>query len=688
LTNDIFFNEKDIQDFHLDLEKIDDIAALEWVHKKNGVAIARLMDDPRYAVFDTLLREEAAHSDRIAYPNFERRGRISNYWTDDVNLRGIWREADRTRYLEGNPDWQIVLDIDALAKREGRNWVYAGGQSLPSNPDRYLLLFSEGGKDAVTVREFDVRSRMFVPGGFELPEAKQLVSWVDLDTIYVSREWQKGDVTASGYPYITKVLNRGQPLDEAKEVFRGQKTDIGADAAILFDDDRRPVVQLNSRLLSGEEILMEFVRDGLRAVFPLPTTTHFVCYFSGQMVFQLKDSWASASGQHYLAESLISFDLLANMARPEGIEPTLIFSPRSHQVISGVERTKNRLLVEVLSNVAGEIHAFCFDSGGWQAKQFALPQNASISVYSADDESDALFLTIEGFVRPTELYWADAVTMETKLLQTEPAHFDADSMEVAQHWVESKDGTRVPYFMVSRKDLPLDGSNPTLIYAYGGFEALELPHYLGIFGKIWLEKGGVYVLPNIRGGGEFGAQWHRAGLKTHRQRIYDDFQAVAEDLIARKITSPEKLGISGGSNGGLLMGVQLVQRPDLWSAVVISVPLLDMMRYNILSAGASWMSEYGDPADPVEGAFLRSISPYHNLKPGLSYPEPLILTSRADDRVHPGHARKMAAKMDDMGLHNLFFESDEGGHGGAKTSWDEPDSDVMKYVYLVQKLMD
>ncbi len=671
------------------LEDIDGPEALKWVAAKNEVTLQRLRTDPRYAEFAALSKASAAVATRIAYPDFEKMGELRNFWTDDVNPRGLWRATNRDDYFKGKYTWRTILDIDALAAREGRNWTFAGATCHHSHEDRCLLSLSDGGKDAVTVREFDRATGKFPPSGFTLPEAKQMVSWGDdLNTIYVSREWDPGDVTQSGDAYITKVLKRGQSLAEAREIFRGEKTDISAYVAMLSSETDVPYMQMNTRELSSEETLTEFVYKGKKVVFPLPTSSKYLDFFKEQLIYRLKEDWKSASGTTFAADSIISFDLAGNIDHPEKIEPVKVFVPSRHQAIGNVSSTENRLLIEVLSDVAGQLYSLRFEKGVWHSQQFQLPKNASVALRSADSESDELFLTVEGFLEPPTLYWADAASMDVKLLQTGHADFDASDMQVTQNWVSSKDGTKIPYFMVSKKGIPLDGSNPTLITAYGGVEVSSTPEYLGIVGKVWLERGGVYVLPNIRGGGEFGAKWHRAGVKTNRQRVYDDLQAVAEDLIARKITSPRRLGVSGGSNGGLMAGVQLVQRPELWNAVVVSVPLLDMVRYNVLSAGAAWISEYGDPADPVEGAFLRSISPYHNLKSGTHYPEPFFITSQADDRVHPGHARKMAARMDALGIPNLFFESHEGGHVGVKTSWENTDSTNLQWVYLMQKLMD
>ncbi|WEK15826.1 MAG: prolyl oligopeptidase family serine peptidase [Candidatus Ochrobactrum gambitense] len=671
------------------LEDVQGPEALNWVAAKNEATLQRLRTDPRYAEFEGLSKASAADATRIAYPAFGKTGELRNFWMDDVNLRGILRTTSQDDYFKGKYSWRTILDIDALASKEGRNWTFAGALCHPVHEDRCLLSFSDGGKDAVTVREFDRATGKFLPSGFKLPEAKQIVSWgEDLNTVYVSREWDQGDVASSGYGYITKVLQRGQSLGEAREIFRGEKTDISAYAEMFWGETDVPVVQMNNRVLSGDEILSQFIYNGKKAIFPLPVTSQFLELFQGQLIYRLKEDWKSASGTTYVADSIVSFDLAANVDHPEKIEPVKVFVPSEHQAIGNVSSTENRLLIEVLSDVVGHLYSLNFEKGAWHSEQFQLPKNVSVTLLSTDGGSDELFLTVQGFLEPTALYWANAASMEIKLLQTEHADFDASDMQVTQNWVSSKDGTKIPYFMVSKKGIPLDGSNPTLITAYGGFEISLTPHYLGTVGKMWLERGGVYVLPNIRGGGEFGAKWHRAGLKTNRQRVYDDVQAVAEDLIARKITSPRRLGVSGGSNGGLMAGVQLVQRPELWNAVVVSVPLLDMVRYNVLSAGASWISEYGDPADPVEGAFLRSISPYHNLKPGTHYPEPFFITSQADDRVHPGHARKMAARMDAMGIPNLFFESDDGGHSAVKTSWENTDSNILQWVYLMQKLMD
>lgn len=670
------------------LEEIEGKRALEWVENQKGIVLERIERDPRFKENESEILKGLQNPQRIIFPTFSNRGKVDDFWQDDVHVRGIWRRTDEKLYTEGKPQWDIILDIDELAKKEKRNWVFNGGDCLPPESTRCLIMLSDGGKDAVTVREFDVQTKSFVAGGFVLPEGKQEVAWIDRDTLYVAREWTSGEITTSGYAYITKRLKRGQSLSEGTEIFRGEKTDISAGQSVLRDINGRYVIDLSTRILSVLASETKFITPEGAVSFPLPLSSDWMDYHKGQIVYLLKEDWRSARGTEYAQGSLISFDLFAALKNPANLEPLLLSSASPHQSVEGIIQTENHLIVQILSNVMSEIHSYTFDGGKWSSRQIPFPRNLNLSAYSADHNSDDFFVSADGFLEPTTLYRANADSLKFEIIQSAPKEFDSTDMKVEQKWVTSKDGTRIPYFLVSRKNIPLDGSTPTLLYAYGGFEVAMTPSYMGSTGKLWLEKGGAYVLANIRGGGEFGAAWHQAGLKTRRQNIFNDFQAVAEDLIAGKITSPRRLGIMGGSNGGLLMGVQLIQRPDLWNAVVIQVPLLDMLRYTRLPAGASWIGEYGDPDDPVEGAFLKSISPYHNLKAGTKYPEPLFMTSTKDDRVHPGHARKMAAKMQDMNLPFLYFENMDGGHAAAATPVDSAKIEAIEYTYLMQKLMD
>ncbi|ESQ79676.1 prolyl oligopeptidase family protein [Asticcacaulis sp. YBE204] len=678
----------DVADPRQYLEEVEGEKALAWVKAQNERSLAHLTADPRFAQNQADMLKIVEATDRIPSPSFSKGGHIDNFWQDKEHVRGIWRRTDKASYLAGTPKWETLLDFDALAKAEGQNWVYKGASCLPPEETRCLINLSNGGKDAVTVREFDLKTKTFVEGGFALPEGKQVVTWKDADTLYVAREWTPGEVTPSGYAFVTKVVKRGQTLDQAVEIHRGDKTDMMAYRTVLRDVTGKYVLDFAQRRPSFFEVDTVYFTDAGEVKLPLPLTSEMSAYYKGQAVFSLKDAWTSAKGTVFKEGSIIAFDLLAALKDPKNLEPVIVFAPNEHQSVEGIGQTKNRLLFAVLSNVTGEVLSVNYEAGKWSLKTLPLPENSTLSLGSTDDESDELFAWSTGYLQPSTIYTADAAKGTASKLKASPERFNAEGLKVEQHWATSKDGTKIPYFLVMKKDTKLDGNTPTLLYAYGGFEVSLTPSYSGGIGKLWLEKGGAYVLANIRGGGEFGPKWHEAGLKTHRQVIYDDFQAVAEDLIKTKVTSPRRLGIMGGSNGGLLMGVQLTQRPDLWNAVVVQVPLLDMMRFHTLLAGASWQGEYGRPDDAVEGAFLKTISPYHNLKAGVKYPEPFFVTSTKDDRVHPGHARKMAALMQDMGLPFLYYENTDGGHSAAANLKETAKRSALEYTYLAQKLMD
>lgn len=670
------------------LEEVEGKRALDWVGTENRRSLDLLQADPRFARLNEQALTIVNATDRVPMPSF-RAGAIDNFWQDQTAVRGLWRRTSLESYRSANPAWDTVLDIDALAEAEGANWVYKGANCLAPEERLCLVSLSDGGKDAVEVREFDAKAKAFVTGGFHLPAGKQQAAWIDQDTLLVGREWAAGNVTESGYPYIIKRLKRGQALSEATEVFSGAKTDVGVWPGVIRDAEGRHVADYITRAVGFFDSEFHILTDKGPVRLPVPTKSSFQAYLDGQAVFTLEEAWTpKAGGQTFAQGALVSFDLAKAIADPSSVQPSLIFAPNARQSIDGVGSTKTRLVFTLTTNVVGQIMTYGHGPKGWTGKALDLPAPATLGVVTASDRDDQLFVFATSFLMPTTLWLADAASGQTLEAKSAPARFDASGLVTEQFEATSKDGTKVPYFVVRRKDLALDGKAPTLLYAYGGFQVSMTPAYSGLTGKLWLERGGVYVLANIRGGGEFGPAWHQAGLKTKRQVIYDDFAAVAEDLIARKITSPRRLGIQGGSNGGLLMGVQLTQRPDLWNAVVVQVPLLDMLRYNRLLAGASWMAEYGDPADPVEGDFLRHLSPYHNLKAGVAYPEPFFVTSTKDDRVHPGHARKMAAKMQAMGLPFLYYENTDGGHAAAANLKESAKRVSLEMVYLSRKLMD
>jgi prolyl oligopeptidase len=676
------------------LEEIDSAAALVWVRAQNARSLALLESDPRYPALLAEARAVITAPDRIPYPNFLG-DRLANFWQDKAHVRGLWRRTTLDSFRTPDPQWETLLDIDALAAAEQRNWVFHGAMSLPPDYRHCLVALSDGGKDASELREFDLAAARFVANGFYLSEAKQSAVWLDDDTLLVARDWGPGTLTASGYPFIVKKLRRGAPLDDAEQVFAGTASDVSVGASVLRDPDgtvRGIGINRQVSFFESERYLLTD-RGPLRV--PVPLRSSFRAFIAGQLVFSLEEGW----GPDFPTGALVSLDLAACLAGPHSVRPALILAPGPRESVEDAAATRSRLLVTIYRNVQGAAASYRFENGAWHASLLPLPKNASVHIAASTDREDRAFVDVAGFLDPNTLWLVEPEAGGADPVKALPPRFDVSGNVVGQFEATSSDGTLVPYFAI-RPPSPYpspasgggegggDGSAPTLLYGYGGFQVSLTPSYLGAAGKLWLEKGGVYVIANIRGGGEFGPAWHRAALKADRRRAFDDFIAVAEDLIRRGITSPRRLGIMGGSNGGLLMGVMLTQRPDLFGAVVIQVPLLDMLRYHKLLAGASWIAEYGDPDLPDEAAFLASISPYHNLKSGVAYPEPFFVTSTKDDRVHPGHARKMAARMQAMGLPFLYYENVDGGHSAAANLEERAHRTALEFTYLTRKLMD
>jgi len=677
---------KEVADPFQWLEEVEGEKPLAWVRAQNERSLKLLQADARYEDLHAKALTILEAKDRIPMPSL-RGGSVYNFWQDDVNVRGLLRRTTTNGYRNATPSWETVIDIDALSKAEGANWVYKGSGCLAPEERLCLMQLSDGGKDAVEIREFDNTAKKFVDGGFKLPAGKQSADWLDADTLYVAREWGPNTLTESGYPFIVKLWKRGTKLEDAPEVYRGKQTDVAAGAGVLRDQDGVVKGVLFTRNPSFFETEYYLSTDNGPVQLPFPLKSNLQGFVAGQLVITIDDDW-TWNGVKLPKGTLLSFDLAELKANLKSAKATVIYTPGPRESIEQVAGTRNRLLVAVYENVKGGLYSYAFAKGAWSRTKVDLPANASIGVVATRDEDDLAFVNVAGFLEPDALYQGDAATGKFEKVKSLPPRFDASGMQVQQFEAKSTDGTMIPYFVVHKKDIKLDGQNPTLLYAYGGFQVSMTPSYSATVGKMWVERGGVYVLANIRGGGEFGPAWHQAGLKTKRQIIYDDFAAVGKDLIARKITSTRRLGIQGGSNGGLLMGVELIQHPDLWNAVVIQVPLLDMLRYHKLLAGASWMGEYGDPDDPVEGAFLRKTSPYQNLKAGVKYPEPFFVTSSKDDRVHPGHARKMAAKMESMKLPFLYYENIDGGHAAAANQRERAKRIALEFTYLSRKLMD
>ncbi len=681
--------QTDADDPYIWLEEVSSPQAMRWVEAHNAASTKRLEADPRY---QTLYQEAlaiAGAKDRIPAPQFVH-GAIYNFWQDQEHLRGIWRKTSLADYRSAAPNWTTVLDIDALGKAEGKSWVFKGADCLEPEEKRCLISLSDGGEDAVEVREFDLDTDSFVDAGFHLPRGKHRIAWEDENHLLVATDWTPGDLTPSGYPYIVKRLTRGQPLSAAVEVFRGDRNDggYGVYPAVLHDGKGNQLAVI-SRPLDTFRQQTYVVTPRATERLGVPDKVSVAELVDGRVIFQLDQAWTDA-GPQFTSGSVAEVDLAALKATPGTLKPSIVWKPGPRDGLDGIGSTRDKLLISTLSNVRGR--AFVYSpkpGGGWTSTQLDLPDNLAIGYGASDDKSNLAFVSASGFLTPSTLYLTDAAKGTLDPAKTLPAKFDASQDVVEQLEATSSDGTKIPYFVVHRKDIKYDGTTPTIMTAYGGFQVSETPYYSGTTGKLWLERGGAFVLANIRGGGEFGPAWHEAGLGTKRQIIYDDFAAVARDLTARRITSPRRLGIEGGSNGGLLMGVEFTQHPELWNAVLIEVPLLDMIRISKIAAGASWQGEYGDVnADPAVMAFWRKTSPYHNLKTGVRYPEPFIFTTTKDDRVGPQHARKFAARMEEMKLPFYYYENTEGGHGAGADLKQAARTTALTMTYMQQKLMD
>jgi len=662
------------------LEQVEDKNALAWVRDNNKAAFSVLKSHESYQQsFDanmTLLNS----TDRIAYAT-QRGDYLYNFWTDKNHKRGIYRRTTLAEYQKDSPVWETILDIDALAAKDGQSWVYKGMDCRYPDYNRCLVSLSPGGSDASVVREFDISKKSFVEGGFELPEAKSAISWIDDNTVFVGTDFGPGSMTDSGYPAIVKLWKRGTALSDAKTVYQSDKKSVAAGGYVLTDgDDKLQVIYDATTFYSSKLFVLV---NGVKTQLALPIDADIKAYLNGELFIQLKSDWTindTTYGQGSIVYAPIN-DVIDNKAQYQ----TLI-SPTSSLSISSIRTTKSALLVSVLDNVKSKVLRFTNTNNQWRSKAVNIDDTGNVSVLNTNALSDDFFVNFTSFLSPSTLYKVDGATGELTRLKSQKSQFENDGLVTKQYWATSKDGTKIPYFAVMREDIKLDGTNPTLLYGYGGFEVSLKPRYSSILGKNWLEKGGVYILSNIRGGGEFGPSWHQAALKTNRHKAYEDFEAIAQDLIDRKITSPAHLGIQGGSNGGLLMGAAFTRRPDLYNAVVCQVPLLDMKRYTKLLAGASWAAEYGDPDDPKMWQYIKTYSPFHNLDANKHYPKVFFTTSTKDDRVHPGHARKMVAKMQDLGHEVYYYENMEGGHAGAADNSQRANMYALIYSYLWQQL--
>jgi len=660
------------------LSDIQGDSVLAWVRAQNQATLGALRTYPGFDTLYTRILAVLNSKDRLAYPT--QRGRyIYNFWQDSAHPRGIYRRTTTESYATASPAWELVLDIDSLAAREGVTWAYAGTDCLPPEYRHCLVSLSKGGGDAAEVREYDAVDKRFVEGGFLVPEAKSSIGWVDENTLLISSDFGPGSLTTSGYPRIVKLWRRGTPLAGATTVYEGKESDVAAWAGSTYMQGRMLPMIWNGVTFFQTKIFL--VEDGKAVLLEIPMDAD-PSFVGDQLVVYLRSSW-TVGGHTYPEGALLGTGYRA--FRAGGRTFQTIFAPNDRIVINSVTSTRSNLLVSLLDNVHSELHRFHFQNGRWSGSRVPAPELGDVGVSGLDPTSDRYFVTYQSFLQPTSLFQV-AEDGSLRQIRQLPPMFDARGLEVHQFEARSKDGTRIPYFIVHRTGMAMDGNNPTLLNAYGGFQISSLPWYSGMMGTSWLERGGVFVLANIRGGGEFGPSWHRAAQKEHRQRAYDDFLAVAEDLIARKVTSPARLGIEGGSNGGLLIGVAFTQRPDLFGAAVSAVPLLDMRGYTRLQAGASWIDEYGDPDKPEDWAYISHYSPYQNVFPGRRYPPVLFTTTTHDDRVGPVHARKMQARMQSMGYRTYLFENTEGGHGAGVTPEQEALMYTSVYAFLWKEL--
>jgi prolyl oligopeptidase len=640
--------------------------SLAWVADHNKASLGPLKADPRYQKnYDSILQVMDA-TDRIPFGAL-RGAFVYNFWQDATNPKGLWRRTSIADYQTATPKWEVLLDVDALAKAEGENWVFKGSECGPAEK-RCLIRLSRGGGDAVVVREYDLPAKKLASDGFSLPEAKSDAAYLDDDTVLFATDFGAGSLTTSGYARIVKLWKRGEAVSAAKTLYEGDHADVLAAPATFHTKEGNTGLVIRAvSFFESEYFLLE--GDKVRKL-DMPRSADVKGLIDGALIATLREPY-----QGFPKGALVAFR--------DGQKTQAIFTPHERQSVESVATGRDKLFVVINDNVIGAVHVFTPGAGGWSDKGLALPPNGSPGIVAANDYGPEAMYSFENYLTPPTLYF-DAGDNHLKPIKSLPARFDASGLVTEQFEATSRDGVKIPYFVTRPKDLK--GPAPTVLYGYGGFEVSLTPSYSANFGRLWLSHGGIYVVANIRGGGEFGPGWHDAALKTNRQKAFDDFAAVAADLAKRGLTTPRQLGIMGGSNGGLLVSTVMVQHPELLGAVVCQVPLIDMIAYTHIGAGASWIGEYGDPANPKERDYILTYSPYQNVKRGVTYPPVFFVTATSDDRVSPVHARKMAAKMIDQGHDVLFYENTDGGHAAAADHRQAAEMWGLSFVYLAEKL--
>jgi prolyl oligopeptidase len=674
-------------DPHLWLEDIDGARALDWVRAQNARSLAVLEAE---SAFELLKKDALAiltSQDRIPLGPI-RSGRVYNFWQDADHVRGLWRRARLESYRGGRPTWETLIDYDALARAEGRNWIRGGESCLSPEYRHCMVQLSDGGTDAAYWREFDTSTKQFVEKGFSLPEAKSQVAWIDRDTLLIGMDTGAGSLTSSGYPRVLRVWARGRDYREAPIFVEGRESDVAVWPRVEQDDGRAHV--FGQRALTFFESRFHYAPGpgGKSRVLPLPPKADLEGVLQGRAIFTLREDW-SHGGREYAQGSVVAYGLASDAA-------SLVFRPKDNQAVGTVGIGKSTIVVQYLEDVAGRAARLSVDRDGvWSAEEISVPDTGVVRLVSAGGGTDDAMLGFESLTTPNTLLYVEARNRVSTVAKA-PAFYDASHVLVEQRFATSADGTRVPYFVMGRKDVLAAGNAPTVQYGYGGFLVPVLPAYYeepsrpqhgALAGRLWVSRGGVLVLSNIRGGAEYGPRWHEAALKENRQRSFDDFIAVSEHLIETGVTTAARLGAIGRSNGGLLMGAVMTQRPELYAAMVNGVPLFDMRRYHELLAGASWMAEFGNPDVPEEWAYLSRYSPYQRLEADRPYPKVFFYTSTKDDRVHPGHARKAAARLAELGYDYFYFENIEGGHGGTANQEQLAHRIALEYAYFTRMLM-
>ena len=668
-------------DPYLWLEDIHGTKPLEWVQEQNQIAFKQLKADPDYQKdYDTILALLDAN-DRIPLGQLHGES-VFNFWQDPAHVRGIWRRTSIESYETPVPQWDTILDVDELARVEDKSWVFKGATCSP-DVSRCLVKLSPSGGDTIVLREFDPNAKRFVDEGFALGEAKAEAVYIDANTILFSTDFGPGTLTQSGYPRMVKLWRRGERISDAKVVFEGKPEDVIVSPAVFHSV--RGSTALVTRAVSFFDTEYYYVTpEGRTVALPLPLSAVLKAELDGNLIAIMRKAWAPDGQPKIPQGALIAFSLKEMLTPGSTPKISVLYAPGPRATVEDVDAGRDAIYASIFDNVTGSIHRYGRDaSGQWSESKLALPPGGSTGVSSANQFGPGAYFTYQGFLTPTTLFGVkgDGAPQPIKAM---PARFDSAPYESKQYEARSRDGTRIPYFVVRPKNA--SGPTPMVLYGYGGFEISQTPFYWTSMGKLWLPRGGSYAVANIRGGGEFGPAWHEAAQKANRQLAFDDFIAVAQDMIRRGLTREKQLGIMGGSNGGLLVGAVAVQRPDLFGAVVCQVPLLDMLRFNKIGAGASWVGEYGDPENAIERAALIAYSPYQNVKPNVKYPPIFFVTATSDDRVTPVHARKMAAKMEAQGHDVLFYENTEGGHAAAANHAQQAEMNALTFVYLAQKL--